>query len=222
MSAALQLAFVVGHRCHLCHNLCLLLLFVTPCIAATHNMHIVELGGGFGGQSIALASLTSGGFQSYTDIDLAESCLLATKNMKLTAELPFASSRERQALRRFSCVTSQEWSAAAAAAVAADGAADAAACDLFISNFALSELSAAVQAHIIRDVVSLCKRGHIQANDISSHHGLVGSSTAELVQGLRGAGLQPVLRSEYLNQKVLPVTIIEWGCDTEGCDENFE
>ena len=181
-------------------------------------MHIVELGGGFGGQSIALAALTSGGFQSYTDIDLAETCLLATKNMQLTAELPFASARERQALRRFSCVTSQEWSAAAAAAAAA---ADAA-CDLFISNFALSELSAAVQAHIIRDVVSTCKRGHIQANDISSHHGLVGSSTAELVRGLRGAGLQPVLRSEYLNQKVLPVTIIEWGCDTEGCDENFE
>ena len=188
-------------------------------------MHIVELGGGFGGQSIALAALTSGGFQSYTDIDLAETCLLATKNMQLTAELPFASARERKALRRFSCVTSQEWSAAAAAAAAdaaAADAADAAACDLFISNFALSELSAAVQAHIIRDIVSSCKRGHIQANDISSHHGLVGSSTAELVRGLRGAGLQPVLRSEYLNQKVLPVTIIEWGCDTEGCDESFE
>jgi hypothetical protein len=103
------------------------------------------------------------------DIDLVESCLLATKHVQLSAALPSASDYEREVLGQFSCIPSQSWNHQTA-------------CDLFISNYALSELSAAEQKLIIRDVVASCKRGHIEANDISRHHGLAGSSTADLVQ----------------------------------------
>jgi hypothetical protein len=136
-------------------------------------MSIVELGGGFGGQAVALAALPKGGFRSYVDIDLVESCLLATKHLQMSAALPAASVHEREVLERFSCIPSQSWTRQTP-------------CDLFISNYALSELSAAEQKIIIRDVVATCKRGHIEANDISRHHGLAGSSTAELVQVMFG------------------------------------
>jgi len=178
-------------------------------IAATANMSIVELGGGFGGQAIALAAMKMGGFTNYVDIDMAESCLLATQHIQLTRALPATSFLERDVLGRFLCITSKMWNPQTA-------------CDMFISNYALSELSAAVQKQIIQDVVASCKRGHIQANDISTHHGLAGSSTAELVKALQDNGLQLVLRSEFMEQKKLPVTIIEWGCTEPGCNDDFE
>ena len=172
-------------------------------------MHIVELGGGFGGQAIAVAAIRGGGFATYADIDLAESCMLATKHIRLTRALPAASAVERDALEKFTCTTSDGWQPQPR-------------CDLFISSYALSELSAVLQKQIIRDIVSTCKRGHIEANDISRHHGLAGSSTVELVKALRDAGLPVVLRPLFMGQESLQVTVIEWGCSASDCSGYIE
>lgn len=172
-------------------------------------MHIVEVGGGFGGQAIAVAGMRGGGFATYADVDLAESCLLAAKHIQLTRALPAASAVERDALGHFTCTTSDNWQPQPR-------------CDLFISNYALSELSAVLQKKIIRDIVSSCKRGHIEANDISRHHGLAGSSTEELVKALRDAGLPVVLQPLFMGQESLQVTVIEWGCNASYCSGYVE
>ena len=169
----------------------------------------MELGGGFGGQAIALAAVRGGGFRSYINIDIAESCLLATKHVHLSRELPATSALETDTLARFSCITSDMWSARTA-------------CDMFVSNYAVSELSAAVQKRIIHDVVASCQRGHIEANDISQHHGLAGRGTAELIQDLRDAGLHLVVRSLFSDQKSLHITVIDWGCAVPGCGYDVE
>jgi hypothetical protein len=192
----------------------LLLSSLPNIVAATKNMSIVELGGGFGGQSIALAAMKMGGFSNYVDIDLAESCMLAKMHIGLTRALSITSKIESDILGHFLCITSEMWSPATV-------------CDLFISNYALSELSAALQMQIIQGIVAFCKRGHIQANDISSHHGLEGSSTAKLVKALQDTGLELFVRPMFMEQGSLPVpisgvTIIEWGCSMPGCSDRVE
>ncbi len=118
-------------------------------------MHCHILGGGFGGQAIPVVAMKGGGFTTHAGIDLAESHLHPTKHIRLTRALPAASGVTRDALE-FTCTTSDVWQPQPR-------------CDLFISSYALSELSAVLQKQIIQDIVSSCKCGYIDANDSSGY-----------------------------------------------------
>ena len=88
-------------------------------------------------------------------------------------------------------------------------------------------LNETAQMQIIQGIVAFCKRGHIQANDISSHHGLEGSSTAKLVKALQDTGLELFVRPMFMELGSLPVpisgvTVIEWGCIMPGCSDRVE
>jgi hypothetical protein len=42
-----------------------------------------------------------------------------------------------------------------------------------------------------------------------------------IAQALQGVGLQVVQRSLFMEGVSLQVTVIEWGCGTPGCDDDF-
>lgn len=131
--------------------------------------HIVEIGGGYGGQCLILSEAT--GFQHYTLIDLPESLLLAEKYLKV------------QDINRLSFVPPAEINHIPQA-------------DLLISNYAFSEIDYEEQLNYLSQLIKRIPHGYMIINFISKLFGINTLSLEELVQFLENQGARVITLPE--------------------------
>ena len=119
------------------------------------KMHIVEIGGGYGGQCKILAELT--GFASYTIIDLPEALALTKKYLSLLGiqNVHFIENTNLSQVGSY---------------------------DLVISNYAFSEIDRSEQQEYLEQVINPTKNGYMTMNFISPH--LQSISIDDLILGL--------------------------------------
>lgn len=127
------------------------------------QLHIVEIGGAYGGLCKILSEL--GGFGSYTIIDLPQSNALAKKYLKLQGveNVFFIDSDRLSEVRDY---------------------------DLVISNYAFSEIDKLEQSHYINKVISKTPNGYMTLNFISHIFALQSMSLEELIKILYNSGFQ--------------------------------
>lgn len=123
------------------------------------QMHIVEIGGGYGGQCAILSAL---GFASYTLIDLPECIALAKKYLE-TLDIKNVSFIESTNLDHINH------------------------CDLVISNYAFSEIDYKEQTKYWHKVIKNCPNGYLTMNYISNYFGLRSFSQEEFISLLYSA-----------------------------------
>jgi hypothetical protein len=133
------------------------------------KMHIVEIGGGYGGQCKILAEL--GGFASYTIIDLPECNALSKKYL------------DRLGVQNVSFINNDRLS-------------EALTYDLVISNFAFSEIDLTEQKKYIKYVITSTPNGYMTMNFISHHFNLQSLSVEELVGMLLQGGRKGKVEAE--------------------------
>lgn len=124
-----------------------------------NGMNVLEVGGGYGGQARLITSYWD--VRSYTIVDLPEPLTLAERYLSHFGELPI------------SFVPSEDLTSRRP--------------DLFLSNFAFSELVRPVQERYRDLVIRGSRRGFVTCNFISSGWGLESMSREELVAMRLGA-----------------------------------
>lgn len=133
------------------------------------KMHIVEIGGGYGGQCKIIAELA--GFASYTIIDLAESNALAKKYL------------DNLDVQNVSFIDNDHLS-------------EAHSYDLVISNFSFSEMDIPEQKKYIEHVIKQTPNGYMTMNFISNSFLLQSHSIEELVRMLYNNGRRGKVEAE--------------------------
>jgi putative sugar O-methyltransferase len=136
----------------------------------TKHMHVVEIGGGYGGQCKILADVL--GFASYTIIDLPPCIALTQKYLS-----------EQQVDNVYFFDRNQV--------------ADAGQYDLVISNYAFSEIDNTEQSLYIKYVIKNTPRGYMTMNFIAPH--LNSMSLEQMTQILHDQGYQTTIDPEYPN-----------------------
>lgn len=137
---------------------------------------IVEIGGGYGGQCSVISRLVP--FGDYLLIDLDYALPLVEKYL---SGLGIQNFRTKPT---YDCSLEEEY-------------------DLFISNYAISEVDVDSQDEYIREVISLCKRGFIVYNFIK------GKSLEVFCDKLKAVGINPSVVEKYDGDSQL----IYWGAD---------
>lgn len=134
------------------------------------KMHIVEIGGGYGGQCKILADLT--GFASYTMIDIPEGIALTKKYLSLLGveNVHYLENKKVEQVGTY---------------------------DLVISNFAFSEIDRAEQQHYLKYVIEPTKNGYMTMNFLTSYLGSIPKD--EIVQILLSMNKKPQVQKEYPN-----------------------
>ncbi len=125
------------------------------------NFRIFEIGGGYGGQCKILHDLF--GFKSYTLIDLPECLPLVSRYLDHfhVPHIRYLSNTKLSKAREY---------------------------DLFISNYAFSEIGEQEQREYLEKVVSLIPRGYITYNYVSSYYGVDSLTVDEVVSLLTKEG----------------------------------
>ncbi len=134
------------------------------------KMHIVEIGGGYGGQCKILAELT--GFASYTIIDLPEGIALTKKYLSLLG-IQNVNFIENNLLEQVGSY------------------------DLVISNYAFSEIDQSEQQKYLKHVINPTKNGYMTMNFISQH--LKSLSIDDLIRVLHSSNKKGKVKKEYPN-----------------------
>jgi hypothetical protein len=148
-----------------------------------HGKRIVEVGVGYGGQARLLMEQWS--VQSYTLIDLMQVLQLARRYIGALGTYPSAKFVPPAKVR------------------ATDY-------DLFISNYAFSELRRGIQLTYAKSLIATSRRGYLTCNFISEAHGLDSLSRAELL------GLHP--GAHWMEEEPLTFegnAILIWGDEIE-------
>lgn len=133
------------------------------------KMHIVEIGGGYGGQCTVLSSL---GFASYTLIDLPECIALSKKYL------------ESMGIKNVIYIDSTNLE-------------NIGAYDLVISNYAFSEIDKTEQLSYLEKVIKSTPNGYMTLNFISQLFNLKSLSIEELVSILYQAGKSGKVKKEH-------------------------
>lgn len=125
------------------------------------NLHIVEIGGGYGGLCKIISDLD--GFASYTIIDLPESNQLARKYLGKSdiRNLFFIDNHQLSKTRSY---------------------------NLVISNYAFSEIDQVEQAEYIKHVIKPTPNGYMTMNFTSPHYNLTSMPIQELTSMLQEKG----------------------------------
>lgn len=133
------------------------------------QMHIVEIGGGYGGQCKILADL--GGFASYTIVDLPEANALANKYLTSFG------------VQNVNFINRQDLDQVPPA-------------DLIISNFAFSEIDKQEQLDYLEQIILPAPNGYMTFNFITSHFNLESFPIEDVVSQLYCKGKKGVLETE--------------------------
>jgi hypothetical protein len=133
------------------------------------QMHIVEIGGGYGGQCTVLSTF---GFASYTLIDLPECIALSKKYLDLMKikNVFYVESTHLENIGSY---------------------------DLVISNYAFSEINKAEQLNYLEKVIKPIRNGYMTLNFISGYSHLNSLSIEELVSILYHAGKSGKVEKEH-------------------------
>lgn len=134
------------------------------------KMHIVEIGGGYGGQCKILADLT--GFASYTVIDIPEGLALTKKYLSLHGiqNVHYIENKRLEEVKSY---------------------------DLLISNYAFSEIDRVEQELYLKCVIGPTKNGYMTMNFLTQYLGSI--PIDELVPILLSTKKRPQVQKEYPN-----------------------
>jgi hypothetical protein len=133
------------------------------------EMHIVEIGGGYGGQCKILSDIK--GFATYTIVNLPECNALAKKYLGLMGvkNVSFIDNTTLKNLKDY---------------------------DLVISNYAFSEFDRQEQIHYLEKIILRTPRGYITKNVVSERLNFNSFSTNELIRALSSNDRKGFVKSE--------------------------
>lgn len=123
-----------------------------------NQYHIVEIGGGYGGQCKILHDIS--GFTAYTFVDLPQCTPLIMKYL------------HHHCIPNVACIHNTEIE-------------NARQYDLLISNYAFSEIDCTEQRYYIDNLINAVPRGYITYNAVSSYYGLTSLTVDEVVAALQ-------------------------------------
>jgi putative sugar O-methyltransferase len=134
------------------------------------KMHIIEIGGGYGGQCKILADLT--GFASYTIIDIPDALALTGKYLSLLEiqNVHYIENKKLEEVKSY---------------------------DLLISNYAFSEIDRVEQELYLKYVIGPTKNGYMTMNFGTQYLGSI--PIEELVPILLSTKKKPQVQKEYPN-----------------------